>query len=300
MMEFLEIALKVSLVLFMVGNLLDMGLRLKLQEAFAGLRNPRFVLQSLLWGFVLCPALAYLLVKIVPLDPAYGMGLILLGMAPCAPFLPPMVERARGDMGTAAAFMILASVVTVVYMPVAVPLMVTGLTTDAWTIAKPLLLFVLVPLAIGVMIQRGSAPVAARLHPWVKKTTGVATLVMLGLCVVVYGKGFLSAVGTYAIGTQILFFSVAASAPYALSFGLPRSQKSVLALGMSTRKRGAALAPLFAVAAVDQRAIVMVALGVPMQTVFSLLAARWFGSRAATAEPAETTTAVPTEPRTES
>jgi len=300
MMEVLEVVLKVSLVLFMVGNLLDMGLRLKLQEAFAGLRNPRFVLQSLLWGFVLCPALAFLLVKIVPLDPAYGIGLVLLGMAPCAPFLPPMVERARGDMGSAAAFMILASVVTVVYMPVAVPLMVTGLTTDAWTIAKPLLLFVLVPLAIGVMIQRGSAPVAARLHPWVKKTTGVATLVMLALCVVVYGKGFLSAVGTYAIGTQILFFSVAASAPYALSFGLPRSQKSVLALGMSTRNLGAAFAPLFAVAAADQRAIVMVALGVPMQTIFSLLAARWFGSRAATAEPAETTTAVPTEPRTES
>jgi len=295
MMEIPEIALKVSLVLFMVGNLLHMGLRLKLQEAFAGLRNTRFVVQSIVWGFVLCPALAYLLAKIVPLDPAYGMGLILLGMAPCAPFLPPMVERARGDMGSAAAFMILASIVTVVYMPIAVPVMVTGLSTDAWTIAKPLLFFVLLPLAIGIMIQRASAPVAAKIHPFVKNTTGIATLVMLALCVVVYGKGFISAAGTYAIGTQILFFSVATAASYGLSFGLRRSQKSVLALGMSTRNLGAALAPLFAVQAVDQRAIVMVALGVPMQTVFSLLAARWFRSQADIAEPTTGPAAVVTE-----
>jgi bile acid:Na+ symporter, BASS family len=44
---------------------------------------------------------------------------------------------------------------------------------------------------------------------------------------------------------------------------------------MATRNLGAAFAPLFAVADADQRAIVMVALGVPMQTMFSLLASGW-------------------------
>jgi bile acid:Na+ symporter, BASS family len=54
---------------------------------------------------------------------------------------------------------------------------------------------------------------------------------------------------------------------------------------MSTRNLGAAFAPLFAIADVDQRAIVMVALGVPMQTIFSLLAARWFARRAPIGDP---------------
>lgn len=280
----LDLVLKLSLVVFMVGNLLDMGLRLKLREALGGLRNVRFVGLSVLWGFVLCPALAYVLTKVIPLEPAYAIGMILLGMTPCAPFLPMMVERARGDLAYAAAFMLLASVVTVVYMPFAVPVMVKGLTADAWTIAKPLLFFIMVPLAIGMAIQRASTPVAARLQPTVKKTTGIATIIMLMLCVVVYGKGFISAVGTYAIGTQILFFSVATAASYGLSFGLPHSQKSVLALGMSTRNLGAAFAPLFSIADVDQRAIVMVALGVPLQTIASLLAARWFARRAPISE----------------
>ena len=284
MAEILQILLKASLVIFMVGNLLDMGLRLKLREALGGLRNVRFVVLSVLWGFVLCPALAYVLTMIIPLEPPYAMGMILLGMAPCAPFLPMMVDKAHGDLAYAAAFMLLTSVITVVYMPVAVPVMVKGLTADAWTIAKPLLLFLMVPLAIGMAIQRASVPVAGRLQPIVKKATGIDTIVMLVLCVVVYGKEFISAMGSYAFGTQILFFSVATAASYGLSFGLPQAQKSVLALGMSTRNLGAAFAPLFAIAGVDQRAIVMVAIGVPMQTIASLLAARWFARRASIGE----------------
>jgi BASS family bile acid:Na+ symporter len=283
--------LNITLIIFMVGNLLDMGLRLNLREALGGLRNVRFVLQGVLWGFVLCPALAYLLTKIIPLDPAYTMGMILLGMAPCAPFLPMMVDKARGDLAYAAAFMLLASVVTVVYMPLAVPVMVKGFTADAWTIAKPLLYFILAPLVIGMTIQRVIAPVAARLQPTVKKITGIDTILMLVLVVVVYGKDFISAVGTYAFGTQILFFSVATAAAYGLSFGLPQTQKSVLALGMATRNIGAALAPLLAVPDTDQRALVMVAIGVPMQTIAALLAARWFARRAPTGEPAAVQTA---------
>ena len=48
---------------------------------------------------------------------------------------------------------------------------------------------------------------------------------------------------------------------------------------MTTRNLGAAFAPLFAISGMDRRAIVMVALAVPMQTIFALLAARWFGKQ---------------------
>ncbi|WP_181320351.1 bile acid:sodium symporter family protein [Nitrosospira sp. Nsp2] len=282
MVEILPILLKLSIVIFMVGSLLDMGLRLNLQDALGALRNVRFVVLSVLCGFVLCPALAYLLTKVIPLHQSYATGMILLGMTPCAPFLPMMVDKAHGDMAYAAAFMLLASLVTVVYMPLAVPVMIEGLTADAWTIARPLLLFLIVPLAIGLAIQRISANVAARLQPIVKKTTGIDIIVMLVLCAAIFGKDFINAAGSYAFGTQILFFLVATTATYALSFGLPQAQKSVLTLGISTRNLGAALVPLFAIPDVDQRAIIMVAIGIPMQTIASLLAAHWFTRRAET------------------
>lgn len=279
-MKTLEVLLEASLVIFMVGNLLDMGLRVNMSEALRGFRDGRFVVASLLWGFVVLPALAYALAEVLPMAHPFAMGLVLLGMAPCAPFLPPMVDRAHGDMGLAAAFMLLTSVVTVAYMPVAVPLMVKGLSASAWTIAKPLVLFLLVPLAIGVALQHRSAALAGRLHPFVKKATGVDTLLMLLLCVAVYGKEFLELVGSHAIGAQVLFFAGATLAPYWLSIGLPRGQRTVISLGMATRNLGAAFAPLFAIPGIDQRAIVMVAFGVLMQSTFSFGAATFYGRRA--------------------
>jgi BASS family bile acid:Na+ symporter len=290
----LNTALQISLVLFMVGSLLDMGLLLTLQDALKALRDVRFVTLSLLWGFILLPGLAYLLTLVVPLEPPYVIGLLLLGLAPCAPFLPSMVERARGDMGYTAAFMLLASVATVAYMPLAVPVLIKGFSVGPWTIAKPLLFFVLVPLAIGIAIHFRSASAASTLQPIVKKVTGIATLLMLGLCVAIYGKAFLVLAGSYAIGALILFLSAAIVGPYLLSVGLPRGQTIVLSLGMCTRNVGAALAPFFAVPDVDQRAIVMVTFGVLMQAAFAFAAASYFGRRTTIAEPLAVPAAAPT------
>lgn len=282
MTEQLTILLKISLVVFMAGNLLDMGLQLRLREALEGLRNARFVTISLLWCFVLCPALAWLLTRVIPLAQPYAIGLILIGMTPCAPFLPMVVERARGDMGYTASFMLLASLGMVVYMPIAVPLLVEGLTVTAWVIAKPLLAVVLLPLAIGMAMLQALPAAASKLQPIVKRITGAATIVMLALCAVVYGKGFINSAGSYATLTQMMFFGVATAASYGLAFGLPQSQKSVLSLGVCTRNLGAAFAPLFTAPDADERAIVMVALGVPLQTIFAFVAARWYGNRAET------------------
>ncbi|HTY85821.1 MAG TPA: bile acid:sodium symporter [Candidatus Acidoferrum sp.] len=285
MAETLQLVLKITLVIFMVGNLLDMGLRLQLKEALSGLRDMRFVIYSLVWGFVLLPGFAILLTKAIPTQSAYDIGFVLLAMTPCAPFLPPMVDRARGDLGYTAAFMLLTSVVTVAYMPFAVPWLVKGFTANPITIAKPLVLFLLVPLAMGMILRQRSEALATKLHPVVKKATGIDTILMLILCVVVYGEEFLGLVGSHAIGMQVLFFTVATLAPYLLNFGLPQNQRSVLSLGMATRNLGAAFAPLFTAHDVDQRAIVMVAFGVLMQATFSFAAATWYGRRAAAAPP---------------
>jgi BASS family bile acid:Na+ symporter len=280
MTEILNILLKITVVIFMAGNLLELGLRLNLKEALRGLRDVRFVTLSVLWAFVLCPVLAYVLPMIIPLTPAYAMGLILLGLAPCAPLLPIMTEKARGDVNYAASFILLASAGTVVYMPIMVPLLVKGLTVSAWTVAKPMLVLVLIPLVIGIVIQVRRAATASLIQPFVKKVTGIDTLLMLILVLIIYGKGFIGAIGTYAIGTQVIFFTVITAASYALGFGMPRRQKSVLSLGICTRNCGAALAPLFVVPDVDKSAIVMVSLGIPMMFGFAAIAARVFAGLA--------------------
>lgn len=277
MTDILTILLKISLVIFMAGNLLEMGLRLDPRDALRGLRNPRFVGLTLVWSFLIGPAVAYAVTRIVPLEAPYAMGLLLLGMTPCAPFLPMIVEKAKGDLGYTAAFMLLAAVGTVIFMPLAVPLMVEGLSVTAWAIAKPLILVLLVPLAAGMAMLQLRPAIAHRLQPIVKKVTGVATLAVFVLCVVVYGEGLLGVTGSLAVASQAIFFAVVTFIPYFVAFGLPHDQKIVLSAGMATRNLGAALAPLFSMPAADQRAIVMVVLGLPLMAIFAMLAARFLG-----------------------
>jgi BASS family bile acid:Na+ symporter len=283
--EILQVVLKISIMVFMVGNMAGMGAQLAMDEALAALRNMRFIVMAVAWGWVLCPSFAYLLVKIIKMEQPYSIGLILLSMTPCAPFMPMMVRKARGDLGYTGALMLLGAIGTVAFMPFAVPRMVSGLTADAWVVGKPLLFFVLVPLLVGMAVKRCAEAVASRLYPLVKKTTDITTMVMLAVMAIVYGKDFIGAIGSYAIGTLVLFVGVVTLATDRLGFGLSQGQRSVLTIGMCTRNLGAAIAPLMAIKA-DSRSVVMVALGIPVTLIFSFLAARWYASHACQDEPA--------------
>jgi BASS family bile acid:Na+ symporter len=272
--------LKISIVIFMAGNLLDMGLRLNIGDAIAGIKNFRFVIHSLLWGFLIIPALAWLITIVFRLEQPYALGMILLGVTPCAPFLPMMVDKAKGNLGLTAAFMLLESVFIVIYLPFAIPYLIEGLTVSAWAIARPLLVFVLLPLFIGILIRYFKPKFAFKIQPAVKKTILVFTIIMLFLIVIIYGKSLINSAGSFFLAAQLAFFIIVSITSYVFSFGLKREEKVVLTLGMITRNLGAALAPLYAVAAIDERAIVMVVLAIPLQVIFAAIAARWFNRHA--------------------
>src|SRR5512136_1092172 len=171
----------ITIVIFMVGNLLEVGLRLQVSEALAALRNVRFLVTSLVWCFVLGPVLAVLLTKIIPLAEPYALGLVLLGMAPCSPAIPVMMRKFGGSLAYMSAFMLLAYAGTVVLMPFLVPWLAKGLTANPWTIAKPLLCFIVIPLVIGATIRYGGETVAEKAAPFVKRVTALNTLILCGV-----------------------------------------------------------------------------------------------------------------------
>jgi BASS family bile acid:Na+ symporter len=272
----LDATLKVSLVVFMAGSLLGMGLGLRFSDAMVGLRDWRFLGCAAAHGFVVSAAIGWGLTRLLPLAEPHATGLMLIALTPCAPFLPMMVERAKGDMTYAPAMMLLAAVGTVAVLPVAAPLLAPGLAVDAWTIARPLVAIVLVPLVVGMIVFRRAPGFAAAARPLVKKSAGIAAVILLALCLVLYGQSFVEMLGQFAIAAYVLFFGLTTATAWAMSPGLTRPRRSVLGLGVCTRNAGAAIAPLFAAPAADPRAIVMVALAVPLQIAAALLWARWF------------------------
>jgi BASS family bile acid:Na+ symporter len=276
------ILLKISIAIFMAGNLLDMGLRLNVGQAFASLKNVRFVVTSLIWGFVLGPALAYGITVVLPLEQHYGIGLLFMGMAPCAPFLPMVMNVGKGDLGYTAALMLMMAIGSVIFMPIAVPLMIDGFSVSAMAIAQPLITMILVPLGVGMLVLRLWPGVAGRIQPFVKKLTGVATLAVVVLCGVIYGKDMLGAAGSYVILAEVIFFTILTIVPYALARRMPHEQRIVLMGGMATRNLGAAMAPLFAAVTPDQHAVIVVAIGIPLMMLYSFGAARLLTPASAT------------------
>ena len=138
----------------------------------------------------------------------------------------------------------------------------------------------LLPLAIGMLIHHVSTSLAMWLRPSVKLISNLAAVAVLVACVVVFGRGLIVVAGSLAVAAQFIFFALITTLPYWIGFGLPHNQKIVLSCGMATRNLGVALAPLFSLVEVDQRAIVMVVLALPISIAFAFGAGWLFRPRA--------------------
>jgi BASS family bile acid:Na+ symporter len=273
----LENVMRVGVLLFMIGSLAGVGLRVTPRDAFLPLKDVRFLLVSIVASWVICPLVALLVLQIVRIAQPYAAGLLLLSLAPCAPFAPAVVRIAKGDESYLPAFMVLTALATVVFMPAGVPLLL-GVSVSPWRIARPLLLFILIPLLVGMAINTRRPGAAAWLRPKVEKLTAVAALAMFVPIVHLFGPGIIDAIGTRAIAAQLIFLLVITSLTHLLGLALQDRQSSVVTLGIATRNLGAALAPISAVAD-DERGVVMIAIGAVATLIWSLVLARALGRR---------------------
>jgi len=275
---------KIVVMIFTVSNLAAMGLEINKDEAIKALKNPRFIILILVWGWIVGPAIAYGLTKVIPLSEAHAAGLLLISLAPTAPFFPLMVTKARGDMSSAGAFILVATIGTVIFLPILVPVLIEGLEVSVWALAKPLLIMVLLPLLIGFAIRVYKAPIADKLFPVIKKTGTLFLLITAVLTFWLYWEEMLSAIGSYAVGAQVIFFALITFLSYKIPFGLKKTQRSGMALGMCTRNIAAVFVAYFGITNPDPGVFVMIVLVVPLALIVALIAAKIFAKDVAKRE----------------
>ena len=153
LMGVLEKAVPIATLVFVVSSMVAMGLGLKVAQITAPLRNLRLVSLSLLANFVLMPAAAVVLARVLRLDEPLGVGLLVLGVAAGAPFLPKLTQIAKGNLAFAVALMVLLMVITVGYLPLVLPVLLPGVSVNPAKIARSLVLLMLVPLAVALAVN---------------------------------------------------------------------------------------------------------------------------------------------------
>jgi bile acid:Na+ symporter, BASS family len=198
------------------------------------------VVLSLVANFVLMPLCALALGTLLRLDPPLAAGLLVLGLAAGAPFLPKLAQIAKGDLAFAVGTMVLLMVVTVGFLPLVLPLLVPGVSVNPATIARSLVLLMLLPLAVGLAIRARFPSAAARAKPLLDRLSSLS-LILLTVLIVVANVGNVMAIfGTRGILAGLLFLAAGFGMGWLLG-GPDGDTRRVLALGTAQRNIAAAL-----------------------------------------------------------
>jgi len=279
-MQFLQTTFGPIVLIFTVSNLAAMGMQVKMPDVIGALKNKKAIVLIFVWGWVVGPILGYLIAWILPLAEPYVIVIYLCSLAPTAPFLQQMVEKARGDMPFAGALVPLVAVGTVVLMPLMAPMMIKGVTISTWSLARPLLMTILLPLIIGAAIRHYNDTVATKIFPAVKLIALISTLLTIVWCLVLYGSSMLNTAGEFALFSMTLFMVGMAAITYYLGFGLKQAQRSVMALSMGTRNIAAVLAAALAIPNADPRIVTMVIMWTLWSVVLAAIGAKIFSKQA--------------------
>jgi BASS family bile acid:Na+ symporter len=239
-MELLQKATSVAMLIFVLSSMLAMGLGLTVSQIITPLRHARLVVLSLLANFVLMPLAAVALAALLRLDQPLGVGLLLLGTAAGAPFLPKLAQIAEGNLAFAVGLMVLLMVVTVGYLPLVLPVLLPGVAVNPAKIARSLFLLMLLPLAGALAVKARFAVAAARTKPELDRVSNLSLILLVLLITAANINNVLAVFGTHGILAGLLFIAVGFGMGWLLG-GPGMDTRRVLALGTAQRNIAAAL-----------------------------------------------------------
>ncbi len=224
---------------FVVTSMFSFGLRLTLEQIIQPLRNGRLVIMALLANFVVVPAAALLLARLFGLADDLRIGLILISSVAGAALVPKLAEIARGDIPFAVALTAMLVVATVLYLPLALPLLLPGVQVDTMRIVDSLSLQILLPLVLGLAVDSLYEEEAEAILPTLGQIANVSLGLMLALMLGGNLGDVIGLLGTGALICILLLLAIAMVTGYFLG-GPDIGTRRTLALG--TGQRGLAAA----------------------------------------------------------
>jgi bile acid:Na+ symporter, BASS family len=240
LMDLLGKAVTIAMLSFVVSSMLAMGAGLTIAQIIEPLRNARLVVLSLLANFIVMPLIAFALAKALELEQPHRVGLLLLGCAAGAPFLPKLAELAKGNLAFAVGTMVLLMIITVGYLPIVLPLLLPGVTVDPWKIIRSLVPLMLLPLAAGLGLRWCYEDWAERAKPVLTWISNVSLILLTLLIIAKNIDKVLEVFGTRGILAGLLFIAMGCGIGWMLG-GPGTDTRRVMALGTGQRNVAAAL-----------------------------------------------------------
>ncbi|MCL6705638.1 bile acid:sodium symporter family protein [Pseudomonas sp. R2.Fl] len=223
-----------------------MGLTLSTDDFREVVRRPMDVGIGVVSQFLIMPLLAVLLTTIIPMSPEVAAGVILVGCCPGGTSSNVMTYLSKGDVALSVA----CTSVTTLLAPLVTPFLVwlfasQYLPVDAWAMFVSIVKVVLVPLALGTLLQK-LLPTVVRAAVPALPLVSVAGIVLIVAAVVAASKGAIAQSGLLIFAVVVLHnglgYLLGFLASRAAGLSLAKRKAIAIEVGMQNSGLGAALA----------------------------------------------------------
>jgi len=255
---------------FLASAIFSLGLDLTPRQIIEPLRDKRLLAFSLVANFVLVPLIALVLVRLVPMDRALAIGILVYAIAAGTEGGPKFVELARGNAGFAIGLLAVLLSISIALVPAVLSLAVPDAHIDRGALLVKLLAAVGVPLVVGLFLRSRFAPLADRLSA-VMHRVSLALLGVFFLQAVYVNFDTMLALQSRALMTGLLFFALAFATGYLLG-GPKRENRRALALMTFIRNAPISMTTASQVFTHDPGVLVMVAVMSALSVVLGVLA----------------------------
>jgi BASS family bile acid:Na+ symporter len=187
---------------------------------------------------VIVPAVAFALTRILPLEQDLQIGIVLMSTVAGAPLTIKAAQIARANVIFAVSLVALQVVVTVIYLPLVLPMLIPGIAVDAVAIAMPLIVQIVLPLAFGLLMNVRYDEEAEMARPIMSEIANLSLAIMLVLNLANIGKVF-GLIGSGAFLASLLLIVIGLVVGYLLG-GPERKTRRTLAIGTAQRNYAAA------------------------------------------------------------
>jgi BASS family bile acid:Na+ symporter len=228
--EFLQASLvRVAVIVLMVS----LGLRVPISAIVAASRQGRAFVAALGVGLVIVPALGWVIVRVLGLPEAVGIGVLLLAAAPGGSLGLKFVDLARGDVALGLGLFFILALVAPFSVPITAALLVgssgSGASIDVLPLLVTLIAIQLVPLALALGAAR-LAPRPARRIGAMATTAATVLLVAIIASALALNLDDVLAVGPAGVVAFLAVIGGALLAGFVLGGGAPGVGRAVALL----------------------------------------------------------------------
>ncbi len=136
--------------------------------------------------------------------------------------------------------MVLLMVVPVVYVPLVLPVFLSGVDINAWDIAKSLIVAMLLPLGIRLLMKARWSAIAGGLQGLMSHASSLAILLLLVGAIILQWSAIVSLIGTGGLIAIVVFLLISLVLGY-VAGGSDAATRSMLGLGTAQRNVSAAM-----------------------------------------------------------